>query len=60
MDKLTFVEFYSVVVGMIWLFLIVATIILTNKSRLVKKGYKSEYVEYTRKDVFKRNIGIAR
>lgn len=59
MEKLNFLEFYSVVVGMIWLFLIVATSILTNKSRLLQKGYKTEYIDYTRKDVFKRNIGIA-
>lgn len=59
MESLTFIQFYMLVLIITWIFLLIATIFSINLKRLEKRGYKTEYIEFIRKDTKKRNIGIA-
>lgn len=59
MKDLTFIEFYILVVILLWSFLLIATLYIVNTQRLKKRGYKEEYINFIKKDTKKRNIGIA-
>jgi hypothetical protein len=50
--------FYVATVGILWLFLLVITAYRASSSRLRSRGMKEEYVQFLRKDITTRSLGI--
>lgn len=59
MESHIFIELYVLILIVLWIFLTFVTLFTINRKRLEKRGYKSEYIDFIRRDTKKRNIGIA-
>ncbi len=59
MEFIPFSRIIIINLGILWLFLLVFYLFMTNTKRLRKKGYNETYQKFLKKDTKKRTIGIA-
>jgi hypothetical protein len=59
MENLNIWVLFITSTGVLWVFLAAIYLYQTNASILEKKGYKSEYIDFIKKDTTKRLLGMA-